>query len=199
MYYGGQKELVFRHLYDDKWAAFLDPNYSWELKKIVFPEGFQPETGNKYTCSISETATGIFVYNDEQYRVCRATLVEAGDIIDVIDYKYDKPDRNPLKNSLADKPKLINRESLPESCEIVILKVVPDRKKGGFMFDPQYRDNDPLAGGKPSMRFYESTKKVAVRPGELFKVRVKNFQRTPLVNKKGAAIVKVQIDILEKV
>lgn len=79
--------LIFKHLYDDKWACIQKSRYNWEGPTIIFPHDFDPETGKSYSCNIVST-TGTFIYNDINYNLSIAHLENRAGIIEEIDYKY---------------------------------------------------------------------------------------------------------------
>ena len=79
--------LIFKHLYDNKWGCIQKPRYNWERPTIIFPNDFDPEIGKSYSCNITLT-TGTFVYNDTDYNVSIAHLEDRAGIIEEIDYKY---------------------------------------------------------------------------------------------------------------
>lgn len=79
--------LVFKHLYDDKWGCIQKPEHSWERSTIVFPNNFNPEIGKSYSCNTMPTAA-TFIYNDTNYNVSIAHLEDRASIIEEIDYKY---------------------------------------------------------------------------------------------------------------
>jgi hypothetical protein len=194
----GIKELVFRNLYDDVWAALLPGDLITDMRKIVFPEGFSPETGRKYGCYVCETLTRKYVFENETFVVCKATLVDAAGMEDVIEHKSQA--RKPFGNSLALKLAAVKKESLPPAYETIVLRVVRDRKKGGLMFEPHYRENDPIVSGS-SMLFFDipEEEREKLFLGDLVRTRVKKYYPTPLKNSKGATIIKTTIMVLEKI
>lgn len=66
--------LKFAHLYGDKWAVFYGQARRHNLRRIIFPQ-FVPEEGVQYEVRVAVTKTGVFSYNGEDFRVCRAELV----------------------------------------------------------------------------------------------------------------------------
>ena len=79
--------LRFTHLYDNVWAAFRGRKERFFDRRIILPNGFQPEGGKVYECDVDITQ-GDFVYNEERFNLCFATLAGAASVIDVIDHKY---------------------------------------------------------------------------------------------------------------
>lgn len=79
--------LVFKHLYDNKWACIQKPEHNWERPTIIFPNDFNPETGKSYFCNIVSTMA-TFVYNNTDYNVSIAHLEDRASIIEEIDHKY---------------------------------------------------------------------------------------------------------------
>jgi len=76
--------LKFCHLYGDKWAAFYGAaNSRWQLRRIIFPQ-FLVEEGKEYSVRVAVTKTGIFKYQGEDFRVCRAELAEAATAMEVV-------------------------------------------------------------------------------------------------------------------
>lgn len=191
----GTQNLIFRHLYDDVWGVLLKPKRRWDRPGIIMPSGFQPETGKSYECVVNQTRTDSFIYKGKNHDLWIATLVNKAGIIDQIEYMVEQETRQEKNNPLTDKlASLKNR--LPEKHEIVELRVIPDIKKGGKMFDVHYLDEDPRAGGKPSMRFYLHPKVSKLSLNQRLKARVKKVQDTGKVNRKGACILRVQVEII---
>lgn len=88
----GKSVLVFRNLHDNVWAAFPKRNRTtsmFHLPIIIFPKEFQPETGKRYKCRVTETAMGLFKYNNQSYRVAYAMPAEMGTEMDYLEYKLD--------------------------------------------------------------------------------------------------------------
>ena len=79
--------LVFRHLYDDKWACIQKPRYNWERPIIIFPNDFNPEMGKSYSCNVRLT-TATFVYNDTNYNVSIASLEDKASAVEEMHYKH---------------------------------------------------------------------------------------------------------------
>jgi len=74
----------FKHLYDDKHAFFIKSHNRWEQDQIVFSSGFIPEKNVQYDVSLERT-NGTFVYNGYRYELTYARLIDAADIIDMLD------------------------------------------------------------------------------------------------------------------
>lgn len=199
--YSDTELLTFRHLYDDKWGLTRKPRRKWQDPIIIMPSGFVPETGRQYECIVSETATGTFIFEGIRYHLCYAHLINKGSVIDEFEYKrkvrgQEAKTKN-RDNPLADKLGTL-KEGLPPKHEIVECLVVPDRKNGGKMFEPQYLDEDRLVNGLPSMRFYTHKKVNKFSLGQTVKARVKqkNFHNTGKTNKKGALIIMVPVELI---
>ena len=88
MFSRGRKTLKFNYLHGDKWAAFLRPAFHGGPQRIVFPQNFQPKDGVRHEVEIWETSAGEFIYRDTTYRVCRAELVSAADVVDQIEHRF---------------------------------------------------------------------------------------------------------------
>lgn len=80
-------DLIFKHLYDDKWGHIQKSRCNWERSTIIFPHDFNPKIGQSYFCRIVSTPA-TFVYNDIAYNVSIAHLEDRAGIIEEIDYKY---------------------------------------------------------------------------------------------------------------
>lgn len=185
--------LSFQHLYDNVFAAFEKATDKWSKPRIIMPKGFTPEIGQKYECRVTETMYGVFTYNGQDYRLCIAELETAASIIDLIGQERQQETINPLAAKLA----AIDIKSLPAKHEIVTLTVQVDRKHGGFQFAPQYRDEDPAVGGKPSMRFFHPVRNgFKMSPGQEFQARVCNTRPTRSITRKGAVIINVEVEII---
>jgi len=190
--------LNFRHLYDDRFAAFAKARYSWELPKIIFPSGFQPEIGRDYECIVNQTKTGRFTFENTIYHTCYAML-EAGNILHYMDFKYRGVGANKEgEATLGDILERVNlKEALPEKHELLDLQVQSDRKYGGWQFVPEYRGADEAAGGKPSMRIFKPVgKKVDLQPGRRYKARVEEVKNTGKMNARESVILEVRVFLL---
>jgi len=86
--------LSFSHLYGDKWACFLGKvSQIQPLRRIIFPD-FMPKEGETYSVRVKVTKTGIFNYQGEEFRVCRAELAESATRGEVLIHKLSG--RGPL-------------------------------------------------------------------------------------------------------
>lgn len=192
-----KKELTFRHLYGDRYAAFEPAPNKWELPKIIFPKKFQPEIGKKYLCDVYGTKTGEFVFENQTYRVCRA-FWEEGSPFDAIDYKYHgKGSEKRNGATFGDLLQSLNiKDALPEKHVLLDLRVQPDRKHGGYMFVPEYCEADDEVDGKPSMRIFRPLGKVSLKPGQRYKARVDHMRNTERTNARGYIILEVGVTVL---
>lgn len=71
-----EMEIVFHHLYHDKWAAFRGEAKKFQLRRIIFAN-FIPEEGKEYRVRVMVTKTGVFTFKGEEFRVCRAELASS--------------------------------------------------------------------------------------------------------------------------
>jgi hypothetical protein len=187
------KILVFRHLYDNVWAAFAQAPNKWSRDQIIMPQNFKPETGQKYECRIHQTMYGTYVWNDQTYDLCFAELTDAADVMEIIEYQLGQ--KAPL-NKLADQLKGLDLSSLPEKHEIVTLEVQEDQKNGRLMFKPQYEDQDPYAGGQHSMRFFHAINNGHLKPNKTYRGKIKQALLTSKTTSRGAKIVQIWVELI---
>jgi hypothetical protein len=197
------RDLSFQNLYDDYFVVIIKPRSTWEGPEMIFAEGFTPELGKRYSCVVHRTSA-TFVFDEISYHRSTATLEHEASVLDKMNFMYGEtgqaiPDRT-IKTSLASAlPGLaIIRGQLPKRCEIVKLIVQPDLRNGGLMFAPHYLDIDPRANGKPSMRFFYPIKEMRLEEGMTYRGRVKDSRMNGRVNRQGAVIVDVKVDILAR-
>ncbi|MFA6193359.1 MAG: hypothetical protein WC726_00650 [Parcubacteria group bacterium] len=189
--------LSFRHLYDDRFAAFAKARYPWELPRIIFPSGFQPETGRDYKCIVTKIKKGEFVFEDISYHICHAMLEEEGNILDFMDFKYRGPGLKAGDGAKFGDLLVGIQLTLPEKHELLNLRVQSDRKNGGWQFVPKYSETDEDAGGKPSMRIFKPLgKKVTLEPYRTYKVRQESVRNTGRLNARGCIILEVGVTVL---
>lgn len=94
--------LIFRHLYDDKYA-FFPRKEKWQTPTITLASGFIPEVGKSYNCTVVNTMIGTFVYNGIKYDLSIAKLSDEANILDRLDYQSKEfEERMGLKTSMAD-------------------------------------------------------------------------------------------------
>ena len=96
----GEWSISFQHLYDENYGCFAIDYYG--NKYIIMPSDktFKPEKNKKYKVDIRETSMGRFKYNNINYRLAIATLIDSGNIIDVIDYKHLKQEPKKQKTAM---------------------------------------------------------------------------------------------------
>jgi hypothetical protein len=114
---GTTMNLVFRHLYDDKWGCIQKPKYIWKRSTIVFPNNFSPETGKSYSCNVVAT-TATFVYNDTNYNVSIASLEDKASPVEEMHYKYKprKAGKTAMQLAFEKAAQTINSSHGKENC-----------------------------------------------------------------------------------
>lgn len=193
-----KEKLVFLHLYDDKYGVVVKATRRWERPKLIMPLGFVPRVKQSYDCFIMDTVNGVFVFNNVQYDLSFATLKKEGSFIDVLDHEFGEKEslESPLAMALSNLKGI--KDKLPEKHELVILEVGTDNK-GGLMFKPHYVDKDPAVGGKSSMRFFHQKGKTPISYGEKWRAKVVEVITSTKMNKKGAFMINVNIELIERV
>ena len=193
-YFATIETLVFKHLYDNVWAAFKKPKKNWERPRIIIPEGFTPENGEKYECIVEASLGGVFVYNDIDYDPYSASLVDEAEPEDV--FEFQNQEREGVnKGLLGDRLKEAKERTLTANNDqqIVKLEVEPDSRNGGKMFKPQYFQEDPYAEQEQTMRFYYCPEITNLKLGQVVKAKIINVRKTGKVNRKGARILQVRV------
>ena len=95
-------KLVFKHLYDDKYAYFPKKE-KWQTPVIVLASGFVPEVGKSYECYVSDTMTGSFVYDGIRYDLSIARLSDEADALSLLENKFENlKKKEGLTVSMAD-------------------------------------------------------------------------------------------------
>lgn len=129
--------VTFRHLYDEHWGMIYKEKryeYNTEQRWMIFPQDFQPITGEKYDCFIQWTMTGVFIYKDKRYDIARAHLENKAGIIDEIDYKYRKEEK--LESPLAFA--LRNFTTLDEDKMIKVYLACPYYHPGKIVMEDRF-------------------------------------------------------------
>uniref|UniRef100_A0A6M3MA20 Uncharacterized protein n=1 Tax=viral metagenome TaxID=1070528 RepID=A0A6M3MA20_9ZZZZ len=95
-------KLVFRHLYNDKYAHFPKKE-KWQTPVIVLASGFVPEVGKSYKCDVADTMMGSFVYDGVRYDLSIATLSNEAGILDKLGpMSCEFEERMGLRTPMAD-------------------------------------------------------------------------------------------------
>ena len=92
-----QMTLTFNHLYDDNFGVVASTNgYGKSNLVLIMPSGFVPALNKSYRCRVSIT-NGNFTYKNRPYTLAVATMIDKGDVIDELDYKYGASGEKPKK------------------------------------------------------------------------------------------------------
>lgn len=180
-------------------------------KLMVFPQcDFNPEIGKPYMCYLRMTMFGKWIdgINNKEYRTAHARPSEEQEasIGDVWKFEDDQKVAVELAKisgspfaALAD-----IKSKLPEKYDLVDLVVDVDRndrlKNGGYMFRPQYLNNDSEAGGNDSMRFFHATNanEMEWALGKCYTGRIEKIIATGKNNARGAFILNVYVKVAEE-
>ena len=164
-------------------VAKIDRKKRW----IFFPQDFDAVPGREYECSVRVTVTGVYKYNGDSFRVCRAYLRSEG--LAHVEPCVSQPKletESPFVTALKD-------FQAPKYVEKHILKARKDSKSGKIGFPPIYKDEDSDFGDIPTMYFLNTTTKLV--EGKEYKIRLEEKSSTNQRNRRGALMVRVKVAI----